>query len=104
MAMNKNEIQAERKRLRDEFGSLFESIAEILFRHDPVGINFEHNTDEYEPEVGTIIPRLKHCHSVEDVTAVIHEEFQRWFDLDTAGSREDYTKVAEEVWMLLQKP
>jgi hypothetical protein len=37
------------------------STSELLFRHDPVGINFEVNTDEYEPKAGTILPRLHAC-------------------------------------------
>jgi hypothetical protein len=34
--------------LRDEHGNLFDVIAEILFKNDPIGINFASNTDEYE--------------------------------------------------------
>jgi hypothetical protein len=29
-----------------------------FFRFDPVGLNFGANTDEYDPEVGTILPHL----------------------------------------------
>lgn len=102
--MNKEEIEAEKRRLKAEYGSLFDAVAEILFRHDPMGINFEENTDEYEPEAGTILPRLKHCPSVEDVTTAVHEEFQRWFDPELAGPRERYGKIAQEIWPLWQKP
>ena len=44
----KEDIEDEKRRLRLECGKLFDSIAEILFRLDPVGVNFEENTDEYE--------------------------------------------------------
>ncbi|HWS99349.1 MAG TPA: hypothetical protein VN256_03680 [Pyrinomonadaceae bacterium] len=102
MTLSTEEIAAERRRLRAEYGSLFDSIAEILFRHDPSGINFEDNTDEYETEARTILPRLKDCHSPEDVTTVVHEEFQRWFDPDFAGPRGKYEEIAKEVWRLWQ--
>jgi len=35
--------------------ALFAAITAVLFRHDPIGINFEINTDEYDPEAGTIL-------------------------------------------------
>ena len=46
-------------------------------RHDPVGINFESNTDEYEPEVGTILPQLRSCKSADDVRRMVDREFVR---------------------------
>ena len=98
MLRTKEQIEAENKRLKTEYGHLFDSVAEILFRHDPIGINFEDNLDEYEPEVRTILPRLRTCLSGEDVATVVHEEFQRWFDPDIAGPREKYLGPAEEIW------
>lgn len=97
------EIREERRKLKAEYGKLYEAISVVLFLHDPVGINFETNTDEYEPEVGTILPRLKNCKSVEDIQKVVHEEFLRWFDTDTVGPREHYSKVAQEIWQLWQQ-
>lgn len=94
----KEEIVGETRRLKAEYLDLFDAVAEILFRHDPVGINFEGNTDEYYPEARTILPRLKYCRSSEDVMTAVHDEFQRWFDPDIAGPRENYGKIANEVW------
>ena len=102
MTRTREEIEAETKRLKSEYGSLFDSVAGVLFKHDPIGINFEDNTDEYYPEVRIILPKLRDCHSVEDVLTVVHEEFQRWFDSDTAGARDDYRQIAEEIWDLWQ--
>ena len=96
----KEEIDAENRRLRAEYGALFDEVAAIFFRHDPIGINFEDNTDEYEPEARTILPRLRTCHSAEDALTVVHEEFQRWFEPDTAGPRERYADIANDVWTL----
>jgi len=73
-------------------------MAAILFRHDPVGINFEENADEYQPEVGTVLPRLKECHAPADVRQVLHQEFIRWFDPTSAGPEQRYEAPAVDIW------
>jgi hypothetical protein len=103
MASTRDEILEERRRLKAEYGKLFESVAALLYRHDPVGINFEVNTDEYETEAATIIPRLSICHSAEDVLRVVHEEFARWFNYGIAGPPEHYKEIALEVWQFWQR-
>ena len=103
MPNTREEIIAERQRLKAEFRELFDEVAALLFRHDPVGINFEDNTDEYEPEVGTILPRLRSCHCADDVRKVVHQEFVRWFDAGIVGSEEHYGKIATEIWERWQK-
>ena len=72
-------------------------------RHDPIGINFEDNTDEYDPEAGTILPRLRRDLSVEKTTGIVHEEFVRWFERKTAGSRERYSPIAAEIMTAYQQ-
>ncbi len=87
-----------RAELRHRYGAAYELVSDILFTEDPVGINFEENTDEYEPEVCTILPRLGSCRSADDVTRVVHEEFVKWFDASTAGPTERYNAVAKRIW------
>lgn len=72
-------------------------IEEVLFRHDPVGINFEHNTDEYRPEAETITRRLSEAATEHDLRRIIHEEFLHWFAAH-AGSVERYDPIAREIW------
>lgn len=91
-------IEENRRRLRAEYKALYDAVSELLFRHDPIGINFGHNTDEYEPEVGTILPQLAQARSALELRRVIHEEFVRWFGNDTAGAEADYEEIAQEVW------
>jgi hypothetical protein len=91
-------IKAERQSLRDQYGELFDEVSAILLELDPVGINFVANADEYEPEVGTISPRLETCRSASDVQSVVHQEFVRWFDADTAGPIENYEQAGQRVW------
>lgn len=97
----REEILAKRAKAKREYGKLFSAVSEVLFRHDPIYINFETNTDEYDLEAETILPRLRKCQSVEDVQTVVHEEFLRWFGED-AGEREVYQEIAEEIWALWQ--
>ncbi len=103
MSQTREQIIEERRRLRQQYGGLFDLTAALVFHHDPVGINYETNTDEYESEVGTILPRLGGCQSQEDVHRVVYEEFVRWFDGDTAGPKERYAQIASEIWELWQR-
>jgi len=97
-----SDVMAERAKLKAEYGRPFETIGEMLFRLDPIGINFEGNADEYHPETGAILPRLKDCADVRDVQKVIYEEFVRWFGIETAGPEAKYRAVATEVWRAWQ--
>lgn len=81
-----------RKRVQQKFGELFQKASLILFRHDPIGINFEDNTDEYDPEAGTILPPCQ---------AVSHPmRFAVWFDPEIGGDEMRYDLIAKELWAL----
>jgi hypothetical protein len=101
--MSAEQIKQERTALKEEYGKLFDAVSEILFRHDPIGINFESNTDKYDPEAGTILPRLKECQDVFEVRKVVFQEFIRWFDEDNVGSEEQYEEISQEIWSHWQK-
>ena len=85
--------------LKRKYKDLFDVVSDVLFKYDPIGINFGTNTDEYDPEVGTILPRLSECDSIEDVRRITHEEFVVWFGADGAGPEENYAEAAEEIWL-----
>lgn len=103
MARTGDEIRENRRRLKARYGKLFDAVATLLFQKDPIGINFEENTDEYESEAETILPRLRTCKGPDDVLEVVYAEFVRWFDADTAGPRERYVEIASEIWQLWQR-
>lgn len=98
-----DEIRRERAALRAEYGELYDWLARALYEDDPIGINFGQGADEYEPEVGTILPRLAACSNAADVQAVMHEEFCRWFDPQLAGPLERYAAVATSLWERLRR-
>ncbi|MBL0160609.1 MAG: hypothetical protein IPP47_26530 [Bryobacterales bacterium] len=93
----------ERKRLSGCYRQLFDEISAILFRHDPIGINFEDNTDEYDQEAGTILSRVRSASTVEESTSIVHEEFIRWFDGVNVGPREKYSPIAIEILCACQR-
>jgi predicted metal-dependent hydrolase len=90
----------ERERLRRAHPALFAELAEILAEHDPVYLTaIGAPRDEYEPEVGTIIPRLKEASNVIDVRRILVEEFDNWFGVETAKmTPEQFLAVADDVW------
>ncbi len=100
MTTDHDEIKRQRKLVKDQYGVLYDRVAALLFESDPVGLNFGGNTDEYELEAGTILPRLKEAGSAQDVERIVHEEFCRWFGEREAGPRENYRLIAEAVWTL----
>lgn len=106
MSRTRDGILEERRQLKARYVQLFNSVSARLFRHDPMRIAFEVNTDEYDLEARTILPRLHSCQSSADAQRVIHEEFVHWFDAATAGPQEAYAEIASEIWQLwlAQKP
>lgn len=98
MTTEREKIRAEREALRKEYGELYDRVSSLLFKWDPIGINFEFNTDEYEIEVDTILPRLRTCTSAEDVQRVVYEECCRWFDADLAGPFGSYEQIGRDIW------
>jgi hypothetical protein len=68
-----------------------------------MGINLGDNTDEYEPEVDTILPRLGEAHDAKDARRIIHQEFVRWFASDLTGPEEAYSRIANEIWAAYER-
>ncbi len=89
-------MKIEKHELKGRYKKLYYCISAILFENDLQGINFGSNDDEYEPEVGTILPRLKEAQSITDVQRIVHEEFGVWFG--EPGDIENYKVVAQEIW------
>ena len=93
----------DREALRRKYAGLYEEVESILFRHDPVGINFEDNTDEYAPEVSTILPKVVRATSRDEVQQVVRDEFERWFGPSTTFREETFEPIAAEVFEAVLK-
>ena len=95
--------QEERRKLLIGQEPLVAHLEALLFRHDPIGINFGENTDEYHPEAETIAIRLPEAGDERELLHLVHEEFVRWFTASVAGSPERYTDIAHEIWVQQQR-
>ena len=101
LARVKRSQEAEEK-VRANNPALFSAISKILFDNHPIGINFMTNTDEYDSEAGTIIPRLPSCKTEDDVLLVVYQEFGKWFGADTVGPKDKYIPVSKQIWKVWQ--
>ncbi len=74
-------------------------MSSLLFDIDPMDINFGDNTDEYEPEVDTILPRVMNLNTSEDIELVVREEFGKWFgnDFIEGISDEIFAEISEGI-------
>jgi hypothetical protein len=63
---------------RVHYQDLHRALTQLMYRHDPLKLAAAGAPkDEYAPEVGSIIPRLKDANTPDDVRRIVHEEFVR---------------------------
>ena len=79
---------------------LVDAVSAALFRADPIGINFDTNTDEYDAEAETIVLALPSAAGTEDVKTLTHAAFVQWFGAAIAGPIDRYGSVADDIWDL----
>jgi hypothetical protein len=81
------------------YQALVAAVERAINETDPIGLlEIGAPSDEYAPEIGTIVPRLATVERLDDVVAVLHEEFIRWFGDDTAGPQRVYEAPARRIW------
>jgi hypothetical protein len=101
---NPESSAAEKKRLRNQYRSLFDAVSRALVEADPMGlIDIGAPDDEYESEVSTILPRLREAADASDVRRIVHEEFVKWFYAGTAGPESRYEEAANVIWSAWQE-
>lgn len=88
----------DRAMIRAHYGKLVTSVSAVLSEADPIGIACD--TDDYDVEATTIIPRLETALSVDDVHSIIHQEFGRWFGASHEWTKQDYVPLAIKIWDL----
>jgi hypothetical protein len=85
-----------------QFTALREAVSQALRNADPIGlIHGGAPLNEYDPEVGTVLPRLRHVTSCGDVQKILHEEFVHWLGPEVSGDIRKYEKAAESIWAIL---
>ena len=88
-----------KEKIRRRYGDLFQRVSSILRKHDPISLVLSPD-NEYDFEVVKILPRMKYCSSVEEVTKMVHHVFVETFDADSAGPSEKYHDLSHEIWEL----
>jgi len=79
---------------------IFSDLALLFLVYDPVGINFYFNTDEYVPEVRTVLPRLDVVNTAAEIPGIIREEFIWWFGEDMARPIDRFERLGDKVSLL----
>ena len=95
----------QKRRRKRVYRRLHDEVVSILYRHDPVGIGITIGgpPNEYEPEAGSILTRLQGVSTVAELSAILREEFVRWFDEYLAGPVETYQPIAEEILVAMRQ-
>jgi hypothetical protein len=84
---------------RRKYKALIAAVKAAVDTADPIGLlEIGAPSDEYEPEVGTIVPRVAKAADFAEVHRIVHDEFKRWFGTDTAGPIANYDSPAREIW------
>lgn len=111
---SQNSVREARRKIKEQYGSLYNQVAEILYRHDPIYLAAcGAPTNEYAGEASKILPQLKNAKSVLEARKIIYDVFDQSFnhgysgkdlsklirfDDGEAGIETDYQLIAEEVW------
>lgn len=90
---------AERRALRHRYKKVYDDLATILLKHDPIEIGGR--PDEYEPEAGRILAKADTEMSVPALTDLVHSVFVEMFNERIAGPARRYRGIARELWTLL---
>ncbi|MEA2489119.1 MAG: hypothetical protein QOH21_911 [Acidobacteriota bacterium] len=95
--------RVEHQRLKREYPAMFEDLAAYLYDQDPMGLNYGINPDEYESEVGTILPRVFEAETAAEIVGVIREEFERWFGPRLPIENATYEDLAAGIFTIINR-
>lgn len=88
---------------KDKYNLLINELQKIFNKCDPIGIYYEENNDEYDPEIQSILTKIKIGMDKSQLYELIYREFVYWFDKETVGEKKDYDSLTEEVYKILKK-
>ncbi len=92
------------KKRKKEYKELFEAVRAIFIERDPMGfIAGGSPKDEYDAEVGKILPALKECSSEDDVRKVIQRIFQKQFDVKATTGLDEIANEIYRIYSIRQK-
>ena len=90
--------------LKAAYGTLYTEVSRLVREADPIRlIEIGAPDDEYDPELSTILPRLREAKSADDVQRIVYEEFAHWFGAEIAGPATHYAGVSDNIWEVWNK-
>src|SRR5262245_14670268 len=96
--MNPNPLFGQRQ-ARNRYDLLVAVVTRAINDADPKSLlEFGAPSDEYSPEVGTIVPRVSKATGPAEVRVILHEECERWFGEGGVGPLEAFDTPAQKVW------
>ncbi|MBL8515825.1 MAG: hypothetical protein JNM76_02555 [Betaproteobacteria bacterium] len=83
---------------RRRYVNLVVNVAAAINAADPLGLlEGGAPADEYDSEVGTIVPRVAKAGNFFEVRRIVDEEFRRWFGREITGRHTDEV-IARAIW------
>lgn len=85
----------------DDYKALVAEIAELLYRHDPMGLSGAPR-DEYEPEAIAIVVRLSRCSGEQSCLNLVWNVFVHFFGEESLAPKESFAPLAHDLWKRAQ--
>ena len=89
--------------LQKEYGNFYRTVSDILFRHNPMELDGNHNTGDYDPEIDILLSRIQEAEHLAALQELLWEIFRTDFGAEICGSRERYEVAASEIWNAYQR-
>lgn len=96
-------LAVERERLKARHEPLFRELVAYFYRMDPMQRRLGSNRDQYEPEVGTILPRVFDLDSAGPVARVVEEEIHRWWKDGIRSEHVSYDDLATGILEIMER-
>jgi hypothetical protein len=97
-------LTMDQKEARRRYEMLVAAVKAAIDAADPAGLlKTGSPADEYDPEVGTIVPRVAKAANVAEVQKIVLDEFERWFGSESAGVVAESDAPARDIWPAVLK-
>lgn len=78
-------------------------LRKIFNKHDPIGIYFTDNFDEYDPEIERIVAQFRNDKTLQDFLTDVYDTLVFMFDKQIVGAKSKYKKLTKEIYEVLKK-
>jgi hypothetical protein len=92
------EDHQQHRMLQKEYGNFYRVVSDIVFRHNPMELDGNHNTGDYDPEVDLLLSRIPEAENLRALQELLFEVFLTDFGEENCGGKERYDIAASEIW------